>query len=53
MLAAPLEPDAEQPAMNMPPPSRTLPIIRPARAPGPVRPGRRGRVKLRVFSMPV
>src|SRR5215831_5335037 len=53
-LAAPLEPDAEQPARNMPPPSRTLPITRPAMAPCLVRPDRSGRrVKLRVFSMPV
>jgi hypothetical protein len=53
-LAAPLKLDAEQPARNMPPPSRTLPIIRPAVAPCLVRPDRSGRrVKLRVFSMPV
>src|SRR5260370_34380947 len=45
---------AEHPARNIPPPSRTLPIMRPATAPGLVRPLRvRRRDKLRVFSMPL
>lgn len=45
---------AEHPARNMPPPSRTLPIMRPAMAPGQVRPVRvPRRVKLRVFNMPL
>src|SRR6185437_15971700 len=58
-LAAPLELPAEQPARNMPPPSRTLPvsrpaIVRPATAPGRVRPDRvPRRARFRVFSMPV
>jgi len=38
----------------MPPPSRTLPIVRPATTPCLVRPVRvRRRVKFRVFSMPL
>src|SRR3954470_607933 len=53
-LAAPLEVPAEHPARNKPPPSRTLPIMRPATAPGLVRPGRVvRRVRFRVFSMPL
>ena len=49
-----LELAAEHPARNMPPPSRTLPIVRPATTPCLVRPVRvRRRVKLRVFSMPL
>jgi hypothetical protein len=49
-----LELAAEHPARNMPPPSRTLPIMRSAMAPCLVRPVRVGRrVKLRVFSMPL
>src|ERR1700686_623949 len=39
-LAALLDVLAEHPARNMPPPRRTLPIMRPATAPGRVRPGR-------------
>src|SRR3954470_1109407 len=53
-LAAPLEVPPEHPARNKPPPSRTLPIMRPATAPGLVRPGRVvRRVRFRVFSMPL
>jgi hypothetical protein len=49
-----LELAAEHPARNMPPPSRTLPIMRSAMAPCLVRPVRVWRrVKLRVFSMPL
>ena len=49
-----LELAAEHPARNMPPPSRTLPIMRPTTTPCLVRPVRaRRRVKLRVFSMPL
>src|SRR5271165_1798492 len=49
-----LELAAEHPARNMPPPSRTLPIVRPATTPCLVRPVRvQRRVKLRVFSMPL
>src|SRR5260370_40355826 len=45
---------AEHPARNIPPPSRTLPIMRPATAPGLVRPLRvRRRGKLRFFSLPL
>src|SRR5450631_2063442 len=52
-LAALLEVPAEHPARNMPPPRRTLPIMRPATVPGRVRPGRVvRRVRFRVFSMP-
>src|SRR5580704_9440395 len=51
---APLELAAEHPARNMPPPSRTLPIVRPATTPCLVRPVRVWRrAKLRVFSMPL
>src|SRR4051794_36150005 len=47
--AAPLEVPAEHPARNMPPPSSTVPIMRPATAPGLVRPGRVARrVRVRV-----
>ncbi len=53
-VAALLALSAEHPARNMPPPIRTLPIMRPATAPGLVRPDRaRRRVKLRVFRMPL
>src|SRR6266702_2894818 len=45
---------AEHPARNMPPPSRTLPIMTPAMTPGRVRPDRVARrVRLPVFSMPL
>jgi hypothetical protein len=44
-LAAPLEVPAEHPARNKPPPSRTLPIMRPATTPCLVFPG--------VFRMPL
>ncbi len=53
-LLALLEVAAEHPARNMPPPSRTLPIVRPAMAPCLVRPVRvPRRVKLPVFDMPL
>ena len=44
-LATLFEPPAEHPARNMPPPSRTLPIMRPATTPCLVFPG--------VFRMPL
>jgi len=53
-LAELLELPAEHPARNMPPPSTTLPSMKPAVVPRPVRPVRvRRRAKLRVFSMPL